>query len=258
MADQAIRHGSEIPRLPKASEILADELRNLILGQGLKPGAPLPSEAELMTESHLSRGTVREALRLLEADNLVSIKRGPGGGISVRHPDPSHISRSFALILTLSEATLKELFDFRKLLEPAAAAIAAREATEEQKELLIENARGLGDPKIAHHAAFHRRIAEATNNNVLSTVLRALTEAVEWQASEESLAASQLAGTDAAHKKISEAISSGDSVAAEKMMLRHIREFEKLMSKQGRLTEPVIPRSRWRARRNQLLRRGLA
>lgn len=255
MGQQAARAGKESPRLPKASEILADELRNLILGKGLKSGATLPSEAELMAESRLSRGTVREALRLLEADNLVSIKRGPGGGVTVRHPDPSHVSRSIALVLTLSEAPLQDLFDFRKLLEPKAAAIAAERATDDQKRRIAESARSGGAPDISHQAMFHLAIAEATNNELFRTILMALGEAVKWQASEESLEDSQLAGTDAAHQKISDAISKGDAETAHKIMLRHIIEFERLMGQQGRLTEPVIPRSRWRARENHLLGR---
>lgn len=254
MAEQATGRGDS-PRLPKASEILADELRNLILGHALESGAALPSEAELMAESRLSRGTVREALRLLEADDLVSIKRGPGGGITVRHPNPTHISRSIALVLTLSEAPLQDLFDFRKLLEPAAAAIAAKKATPEQKMKIAETARSTGAPDISHQAKFHLAIAEGTNNELFRTILTALSEAVEWQASEESLEDSQLAGTDAAHDKISQAIAGGDSETAHRVMLKHITEFERVMGEQGRLTEAVIPRSRWRKRGNNMIRR---
>src|SRR5919107_900384 len=80
--------------LPKASALLADELRARILGTGLEPGSPLPSEPEIIEQSGLGRASVREALRLLEAQGLVVIRRGSHGGIFVAQPDPSALGRT--------------------------------------------------------------------------------------------------------------------------------------------------------------------
>lgn len=78
--DQAA-NTSEIPhaarrytRVPKASDILADRLRAKILGRAMRPGDQLASEAELISGEGFSRGTVREALRLLESDGLIEIR----------------------------------------------------------------------------------------------------------------------------------------------------------------------------------------
>ena len=112
------------PRLRKAGEVVADSIRATILEQKMAAGSPLPSEGELIDSLEVSRATVREALRLLEAEGFVRIKRGPTGGVVVNHPDESNIARSLAVMLTLSEATLRDLFEFRLIIEPPAAATA--------------------------------------------------------------------------------------------------------------------------------------
>src|ERR1700733_11935074 len=86
-------------RVPKASGFVADELRAQIIGNDLAPGTRLPSEAQLIEQFGLSRATVREALRLLEAEGLILVKRGPRGGLTVSRPNPSHISRSMATMV---------------------------------------------------------------------------------------------------------------------------------------------------------------
>ena len=74
-------------RPAKVSELLADRLRGQILGQGIKAGEVFSSEPELIARFGLARGTVREALRLLESEGLITIRRGRSGGIEVREPD---------------------------------------------------------------------------------------------------------------------------------------------------------------------------
>jgi DNA-binding GntR family transcriptional regulator len=81
-------------RVPKAAELLASEMRRMILGRGLAPGTPLPSEAEIIEQRGQSRVTAREALRLLEAEGLIEVRRGPRGGVLVGDPRPAHVARS--------------------------------------------------------------------------------------------------------------------------------------------------------------------
>ena len=66
--------------VPKSTDVLADQLRKQILGGELAPGAPLPTERDLVLQTRLSRGSVREALRILEAEGLVSTRPGRLGG----------------------------------------------------------------------------------------------------------------------------------------------------------------------------------
>jgi DNA-binding FadR family transcriptional regulator len=90
-------------RLPKTAEVLADVLRRRVLDGELSPGDRLPSEAGLMTRYQVSRPTVREALRLLEAEELVEVRRGARGGPVVRRPSEAPALRALAVWLALGE-----------------------------------------------------------------------------------------------------------------------------------------------------------
>lgn len=237
------------PRLPKASDLLADDLRRRVLGDGLAVGAPLPSESELVEQWQLSRATVREALRLLEADGLIRIKRGPGGGITVGRPDPSHMTRSFALLLSLDQAPLQDLFAFRKLVEPAAAQLAAARAGGEQREALTKIAEGVSEDqesRASDRVDFHLLVAEASGNEVLKLVHVAVQDVVRWHADDERLTPADLAQVDKAHRTIARHIVEGRRDQAASVMLRHLNRFEQLMRELGRLEQPIIPREWWR------------
>ena len=80
-------------------------------------GTELPVEAELIRQEGVSRSTVREALRILEHEGLVTTRRG-GGGAFVTTPDARQTARSLAALLSVSQAHLRDLFEFRRLVEP--------------------------------------------------------------------------------------------------------------------------------------------
>lgn len=228
---------------------MADDLRRQVLGEGMPPGSVLRSETELVEMWGFSRATVREALRLLEADGLIRIKRGPGGGITVSRPSPSHVTRSMALLLSLDEAPLRDLFVFRKLVEPAAASLAAVHATPEERQALAAVADGVdaeGGGRASDRVDLHRLLSNASHNALLKVVHSALEEVVRWHADEGSLTEEDIAGVDRAHRRIARDILDGKGDAAAGAMLRHLEQFEKRMADLGRLDEPIIPRARWR------------
>jgi DNA-binding FadR family transcriptional regulator len=232
-------------QLPKASDLLAEQLRARIMGDGLQPGAPLPSEGDLIKELGLSRATVREALRLLEADGLISIKRGPGGGIVVRHPDGAQVTRSLALMLALTEAPLRDLFAFRKSIEPAAAAAAATNASADQRARLQALVDPTNEIVSAADVDFHVLVAESSGNALYQLNLAVLHDLIEWHVRGERLTPRDVEETHSIHEKIASAIVAGDSRTAERLMLRHLESFEARMEEAGRLNEPIIPRARW-------------
>lgn len=240
--------------LPKASDLLAEELRARIIAGALGPGAPLPSEGELIKNLGLSRATVREALRLLEADGLISIKRGPGGGIVVRHPEGSEVTRSLALMLVLAEAPLRDLFAFRKAIEPAAAAAAAVNATDEQRVQLETIVAREGRQEHAD-VDFHILLSEMSGNALFKLNLAALHDLIDWHVRGENLSEEDVRATVVVHRKIAKAVIDGDAAAAEKLMLRHLEGFEKVMAAAGRLDQPIIPREEW-VYRQQEFRQG--
>jgi DNA-binding FadR family transcriptional regulator len=224
--------------------MLAAELRADIIGHALPAGAKLQSESELIERSGLSRATVREALRLLESDGLIAVKRGPRGGVSVRHPDPSHISRSLATMIALAQAPLRQLFDFRLAVEPAAAAAAATSISDEAREELL---RSLDESSgVPEHVDFHVLVAQASGNALFHMILAALHDVLQWHVELESLSSNEWEQTQAAHERIARAIAAGDARKAESAMRRHLEQFKASMEEAGRLDAPIIPRSAWR------------
>jgi GntR family transcriptional repressor for pyruvate dehydrogenase complex len=233
--------------LPKAAEVLADEIRATIIGNGLPAGARLFSEGELIEQRGLSRATVRESLRLLEADGLITVKRGPRGGITVRHPDPSHISRALATLVALRDVSLRELFDFRLSIEPDAAASAARVITPEQRAQLLASTEP-SDSHVPESVDFHVLVAQTSGNALNHIVLAALHEVLELHVGLEALSEEAWEQTRSAHEKIARAIASGNPTKAQNAMRRHLEQFRADMDNAGRLDEPIIPASAWRRR----------
>lgn len=237
---------SAAPRVPKASDLLAERLRAQILGRGLQPGDPLPSEAQIIAEHGFSRGTVREALRLLEVDGLIEIRRGPKGGVRVRHPEVSQIGRSLAVLLTLTETSTRAVLEFRKLVEPAAAAGAARSASRAQCQVLVDIAEdGAGQRSLGRSIEFHEAVGACSGNRLLEVAVNGLGVELAWHTPGEPLSESDIAGTHDAHRSIARAIAAGNEQRAARLMLGHIEEFERVLDKHGRLDQPIVPRERW-------------
>lgn len=112
-------------RRPKAAEIVAAELRRQIVTGRLRPGDKLHPENVLVTEFEISRPTLREALRLLESESLITISRGKHGGARVSTIDLSAASRQVGVFLQLEGTTLQDVWLARTLIEPPAAALLA-------------------------------------------------------------------------------------------------------------------------------------
>lgn len=114
-----------IQKRPKAAEIVAAELRRQIVTGRLKPGDKLHPENVLVTEFGISRPTLREALRLLESESLITISRGKHGGARVSSIDLSAAARQVGVFLQLEGATLHDVWLARTVIEPPAAALLA-------------------------------------------------------------------------------------------------------------------------------------
>ena len=240
----AVRPVRRARKLPKGAELLADELRGRIIADGLQPGDRLASETELIDESGLSRGIVREALRLLEVEGLIRIRRGPRGGIEVAAPDLSQISRTMSLLFTVDQTPLSDFFAFRLLVEPYAARTAALNQDEAVRHRLadfvdLENI----DPVRA--ADFHHELGECAGNEILRVVLGALHQVLDRHIRIEAIEDADVAAVQKVHARIAQAIIDGDPDGAEKHMRRHLEAFQALTEKQGRLGAPIVPRERW-------------
>ena len=97
--------------VPKASDVLAARLRDLILRGALVPGDPLPAERDLVIESGLSRAPVREALRVLESEGLIATRPGRTGGSIVTLPGRASVARSVEQFVRTHGVGLEALLD---------------------------------------------------------------------------------------------------------------------------------------------------
>ena len=100
----------------KMSHLVAGELRRQIVRGQIAPGDTLPSEAELIKVLDVSRDTLREALRMLESESLIYIRRGRHGGAVVRRADLRAVARYVALLLQIRQATLDDVHEARLVL----------------------------------------------------------------------------------------------------------------------------------------------
>jgi GntR family transcriptional repressor for pyruvate dehydrogenase complex len=164
---------------------IADELRGLIVSGKLTEGDSLGHEPDLVERFGVSRPSLREALRILEAEGLVTVVRGVRGGVVVHEPDERMTARTAALLLQARNVSLADVFEARSLLEPIAAkAIATmrgrRAATSKLRELIRQEEAAIEDPEgfgVAN-AAFHERLVSLAGNQTLSIVAEMLTEIV--------------------------------------------------------------------------------
>jgi GntR family transcriptional repressor for pyruvate dehydrogenase complex len=213
-----------------SSEILA-RLQQGIRDGVLSVGDKLPSERELAESLGVSRNSVREAIRALEALDVIEVRHGDG--TFIKAPDVASLLSPFLDVLLEKQTFLREVLEFRRLVEPAIARLAAERATDEDLERLrriledhearIKKRQAVVDVDIA----FHREIAQAAHNSVIQSTLELLSTTLQdfrylWGEGRPARSAS-------AHRAVFEAIARRDGEAAELAMAEHIRGVEKLV-----------------------------
>ncbi len=117
---------------------VVDQIQEAILSGQVEPGEMLPSEMKLKEMFQTSRGTIREALRVLEQKGLIEVKIGVGGGATVKPLDTTVMSESLDLLLQYKKVSIDHLAEFRESVEGIVAALAAERATPEGIERLQE------------------------------------------------------------------------------------------------------------------------
>lgn len=176
---------SEPVRIPKAAVVVAHRVRRSIVHAEFQPGQALPNETDLMALYGVSRAVIREALRILESESLIEVKRGAGGGARVRQPHIGIAARPTALLLQMEGATLEDLFDARAVLEPAAVRrigdLKPKDAVARLRQRHAEEMAAMGDINAYSHAAtlFHEEIIELAQNKALAVMGRLLLDIVE-------------------------------------------------------------------------------
>lgn len=222
--------------VPKASDVLANHLREQILGGQLAEGAALPVERELAAAVGLSRGTVRDALRVLEIEGLVTTRPGRAGGSFVRRPDATTLQRSLNALVSGGGVRFRSLLETRDALEPVAAELAALHRTEEDLARLEELSERLRDsipdiPRfLACNVEWHVAIVTASHNEIMQIILDSLSRAILAATDISDFNTAQtMADTLTAHDRILSAIRKQDPQKAQSAMNKHVHGYRMLI-----------------------------
>jgi DNA-binding FadR family transcriptional regulator len=214
--------------VPKAGDVLAEQLRARIRSGEFSEGQVLPPERELVVQTGLSRTSVREALRILELEGLIETRPGRNGGSRVRRPVGADLSRHIELFIWGRQVGFAELHDVREALEALGAEGAARRRTEtDLAELLLRteaveaavNSGGYLEANLAWHMA----VVRASHNDLLIGIMNALSNAIHQATASDAFDSPAVrAATLKIHRAVLAAIVEGDAEAARRRMARHV------------------------------------
>lgn len=215
--------------VPKAHDVLADHLRENILRGTVAEGVSLPSERELVSQSGLSRGAVRSALRTLAVEGLVQTRHGRLGGSVVTLPGQESMSTVINRFVLGRKLPLRTLQETREALEPFLARLAADRRTEEDlgelQRVHTELVAAVDDfQEFAQiNIRWHNAVAKASGNELLSSVLYAVSHGLEVATStEEYDTADTRKEVIHIHARVNNAIAARDPALAERSMRQHL------------------------------------
>lgn len=212
-------------------EMTSQRIISYIIDHKMMPGDQLPTEVEFLEKMEVSRGTLREAFKVLVARNILEIRQGAGTFISYKKGIPDD-PLGLTFIYDDNRLVL-DMLEVRLMFEPRVAELAAVNATPEQKRALAEQAQELencisrGEPYAQADSRFHRLIAEASDNRVIGNLTHILNSSVSKNI-EITLDTQRENNTIYYHRKILKAIQDGNINNAHYFMTMHLnllREF---------------------------------
>lgn len=214
----------------RASGIIVRQARSAILAGRLRVGQRLPAERELAEQLGVSRVTVRDAMRVLEANGLIRIRPGAKGGAFVSVPSVSLLRDGLAHLLVLSDVEAPHVTEVRHVLETNAVRFACQRATQEDiRELYeicdqTEDAIGRGDYDIRLSAKFHARLAASSQNPAFALVVESLYGPMLISLAEAKEVVGDFGVGDDRyeHRQIVDAIQAGDEATAVAVLERHL------------------------------------
>ena len=218
-------------RPPKAAMLVAQRIvRDLVRG-GLRPGDLLPPERTMLDKYETGRGTLREALRLLEFQGVIALKPGPRGGPVLLDPDASHLASTVVLLMQLKHAPFRTIVEVRSALEPMISSLAATRMSDESIEDLggtIDQMRDNPDDQHAFLDAnkrFHDIIAWSSGNALFGYIVDSLLGIMDGTIIGIDYPGPRRTAILKAHENIFNAIHDRDADSAEALMRRHINEY---------------------------------
>jgi DNA-binding FadR family transcriptional regulator len=218
-------------RVKKAYEQVADQIRGMIFSGALGRDDRLPSEAALATEFGVSRATVREALRLLAAQNLIRTDKGASGGSFVTLPSVNHISETLNsnihLLTAARDITLDEFLEAREVLEVPAARLAAERRDAHGLAHIHEAIPGRPldhdtDVQFEYNRDFHSAVLEAAGNVLMVISAQPIFTVLGTNLARATLGSEYHEAINVHHVEIADAIERADGDSAARLMHEHL------------------------------------
>ncbi len=235
----------------KRPDIISDAIRDRLMAAALVPGDRVPADWLDPERLGVSRGTLREALKILEFQGLIASKTGPGGGAFVAAIDPDNAIRILDNLFLFEPPSIADIYAIRRVIEPELAATAARDSLSDRtftalqaRIRLYEDEPASSEDEYRQRLAeldFHAELARNSSNRLLGFVaifllslLRDMTVCREIY----QLSNPQLRETGLHYQvRLLRAIKQGDAALARETMLQHMVEAEKYMLKSVAMRE---------------------
>lgn len=236
--DGAMPHRRTRPaRAHKAAMNIAQRIVEEISTNNYAPGTKLATEKEMLEEYGVGRGTLRESLRFLEMNGVITMKPGPGGGPICGAPDARDLAGTLGLFLQLQHTPFRAIVEVRRDIEPIIAGLAAQNATPEALGRIWQSVEAmrehLDDEKLFLEAneRFHDCVAWASGNTVFALVIGSLHWITDGSPLGVDYPKERRNGVLAAHESVYKAISAHDVESARSAMAKHITEFDRYLGR---------------------------
>jgi GntR family transcriptional repressor for pyruvate dehydrogenase complex len=226
----------EAVRKARRYEQVAEQIQRLIADGSLKPGDHLPPERDLAIRLGVGRSSIRDAVRTLEVMGILEPRQG--AGTVVRDLSSDSLVVPLATVLVRKRELVAELLDVRRILEPALAARAAKNATAEEiaelEDILSRQQEKVrrGVPTVEEDSEFHYVIGRAARNNVVLKVLDVLMDLLRESRVRSLQAPGRPERSYLGHRRVLRAIKRRDADAAEKAVRKHLEEIESIVMRQ--------------------------
>ncbi len=214
-------------------ELVTDEIKKTIFSGSLKPGDRLTSERDLSLQMKVGRSAIRESLRTLELSGLIYVKQGVDGGIFVKEPDTSNLSRSFSDLLQLEYITIEDLTEARLLIERDILEFVMKKVKREDfkplDDIIITAFKKIerGEKIRKENLEFHKILAKLSDNPIFIMLVDSIMSIISVFVEKLNPSLEHSLRILESHKDILEEMRKGDMGAAKEKLDEHILFFSK-------------------------------